>query len=1189
MFVHLRLHTEFSVVDSTNRIDEVIKAAAKDGQPAMAITDLNNLFGAIKFYKEGRGKGVKPLIGAELIIEGLGGDPAALSRIIVLVQNKQGYLNISELIARAFTQNVVKNQAVVKMAWMKELNEGLICLAGAQAGPVGQALVQGDTARAYEAAMQLASVFPHRFYLEVQRAGRADDEAHVVATVQLAARMMLPVVATHPIQFTEPDDFEAHEARVCIADGEILSNPKRVRRFTREQYFKSAAQMEALFADIPSAIANTLEIAKRCSLTLVLGKPQLPDFPTPEVNGQRMTPEEYFRYASFEGLKERMLHLYPKADEREAQMPRYVERLEFELATILKMGFPGYFLIVGDFINWAKNNGCPVGPGRGSGAGSLVAYALKITDLDPLQYNLLFERFLNPERVSMPDFDIDFCQTNRNLVIDYVKDKYGKDAVSQIATFGTMAARGVVRDVGRVLDMSYTFCDGISKLIPNKPGTNVTLQLPPTDGKKSDKYVYATEAEPILAEREEKEEDVKTLLELARKLEGMTRNIGMHAGGVLIAPGKLTDFCPLYQQPGSESAVSQYDKDDVEAIGLVKFDFLGLATLTILEIAREFIMKRHPGQENFAYENLPLNDAKVYRLFSEGKTEAVFQFESVGMQRMLVDAKPSRLEDLIALNALYRPGPMDLIPSFVARKHGKEEVEYPHPAVAEMLSETYGIMVYQEQVMQTAQILGGYSLGGADLLRRAMGKKKKEEMDQHRDIFRAGALKTHGIPQEKADEVFDLMEKFAGYGFNKSHAAAYSLLAYHTAWIKVHYTAEFFCANMTVEMDDTDKLKVLFEDAESMGLSFEPPNINRGVYRFEPISNKEIRYGLGAIKGTGEQAIQAIVAAREGRGPTEEAGPFKSLFDFARRVDRTRLNKRCVEALIKAGAFDSIHLNRAALVESMDRAFDFAAASAANANQHGLFDMGGEDDHGSSTQEPDLVEVLPWGVREQLTQEKSAVGFYLSGHLFDEMALEVRRFAKRPIEEVLETREPQVLAGIISGFKVINGNRGKVGIFTLDDKSAAIEATADETMLTTYSELLRDDTLVIVSGRLQPGRNGFAARFVLQQVWSLEQARCRFGKFLRVAVQLGGPQRTPDLHALVREFPAQREMSEQGELVRGLPVRLQLQCLTPGGELDGAAVDLHLDERGKFFPSDAALASWRAQAYQGKAAIVYDL
>ena len=546
MFIHLRLHTEFSVVDSTCRIDDIVKAAAKDSQPALAITDLNNLFGAIKFYKEARGKGVKPLIGTEIMLEGLGGDATATSRMILLVQNKQGYLNLSELIARAYTQNIVKAQAVVKLDWLKELNEGLIALSGAQAGPVGQALVQGDTGRAHEAALQLGSIFPHRFYLELQRAGRVDDEAHVVAAVQLAARIKLPVVATHPIQFTEPDDYEAHEARVCIADGEILSNPKRVRKFTREQYFKSAAQMEALFHDIPSAIANTLEIAKRCSLTLVLGKNYLPEFPTPLVNGERMTPDEYFRYTSHEGLKERMAHLFPDAAEREAQMPLYVERLEFEIATILKMGFPGYFLIVGDFINWAKNNGCPVGPGRGSGAGSLVAYSLKITDLDPIRYKLLFERFLNPERVSMPDFDIDFCQTNRNLVIDYVKAKYGKDAVSQIATFGTMAARGVIRDVGRVLDMPYMFCDGISKLIPNKPGTNVTLQLPPTDGKKNDKYVYASEAEPILAEREAKEEDVKTLLELARKLEGMTRNIGMHAGGVLIAPGKLTDFCPLY-------------------------------------------------------------------------------------------------------------------------------------------------------------------------------------------------------------------------------------------------------------------------------------------------------------------------------------------------------------------------------------------------------------------------------------------------------------------------------------------------------------------------------------------------------------------------------------------------------------------------------------------------------------------
>ncbi|MDP2066153.1 MAG: DNA polymerase III subunit alpha, partial [Burkholderiaceae bacterium] len=785
MFTHLRLHTEFSVVDGTNRVDEVVKAAAADGQPALAITDFNNLFGAIKFYKEARGAGVKPLIGVEILLEGLGSEGAALSRMVLLVQNQQGYLNLSELLTRAWTQNIVKAQAVVKLAWLQELGEGLIALSGAQAGPVGQALVQGDDDRAGEVALQLASLFPHRFYLELQRAGRPDDEAHVTAAVQLAARLKLPVVATHPVQFARPDDYEAHEARVCIAEGEILGNARRVRRFTTEQYFKSSAEMAALFADVPSALANTLEIARRCNLTLVLGKPQLPDFPTPEVNGQRMPIDEYFRIASREGLEDRLQHLYPDVAERDRQRTRYVERLEFEINTILKMGFPGYFLIVGDFINWAKNNGCPVGPGRGSGAGSLVAYSLKITDLDPLEYQLLFERFLNPERVSMPDFDIDFCQANRDRVIDYVKAKYGKDAVSQIVTFGTMAARAAIRDVGRVLDMSYTFCDGISKLIPNKPGQHITI-----DG--------AIKAEPALAERLEKEDEVKTLLALAQKLEGMTRNVGMHAGGVLIAPGKLTDFCPLYQQPGSGSAVSQYDKDDVEAIGLVKFDFLGLATLTILEIAKEFIVARHKGRENFAYENIPLDDVATYKLFSDGKTEAVFQFESRGMQGMLRDARPTRLEDLIALNALYRPGPMDLIPSFVARKHGREPVEYPHPLVAEMLSETYGIMVYQEQVMQTAQILGGYSLGGADMLRRAMGKKKAEEMAEHRSIFRAGAAK-NGITQEKADEVFDLMEKFAGYGFNKSHAAAYSLLAYHTAWIKVHCTAEFYAANMSVE------------------------------------------------------------------------------------------------------------------------------------------------------------------------------------------------------------------------------------------------------------------------------------------------------------------------------------------------------------------------------------------------------
>ena len=1169
MFVHLRIHTEFSVVDGTNRIDEIVEAAAADQQPALAITDLSNLFGAVKFYKETRKAGVKPLIGADVWVQAPGKEAGAPAvRLLLLVQNNRGYLNLCELITRAWTQNVVRDQAIIKLEWLQELNEGLIALSGAQGGAVGQALLQGDSARAMECALHLAGIFPHRFYLELQRAQRPDDERHVTAAVQLAARLGLPVVATHPVQFLTYDDYEAHEARVCIAEGEILGNAKRVRKFTREQYFKSSTQMTELFADVPSALANTLEIAKRCSLTLALGKPMLPDYPTPEVNGVRLSPDDYFRHTSFEGLEERLLHLYPNPAVRDAKRPEYVARLEFEINTILKMGFPGYFLIVGDFIQWAKVNGCPVGPGRGSGAGSLVAYSLKITDLDPLRYNLLFERFLNPERVSMPDFDIDFCQSNRDRVIDYVKDKYGHAAVSQIVTFGTMAARAAIRDVGRVLDFPYGFCDGISKLIPNKPGQAVTLQLVPADRKKNDKMVYALEAEPILAERESKEEDVHTLLELARKLEGLTRNVGMHAGGVLIAPGKLTDFCPLYLQPGSTSAVSQFDKNDVEAIGLVKFDFLGLATLTILEIAREFIMARYPAQKDFKFEDLPLDDARVYRLFAEGNTEAVFQFESIGMQRMLKDARPDRLEDLIAMNALYRPGPMDLIPTYIARKQGKEVPEYPDPRVKPMLEETYGIMVYQEQVMQTAQILGGYSLGGADMLRRAMGKKDEKEMAQHREIFRKGAG-INGLTQEKADEVFDLMEKFAGYGFNKSHSAAYALLAYHTAWLKVHYPAEFFAANMTVEMDDTDKLKILFGDAQKMGLSFEVPDINRGDYRFEPISASAVRYGLGAIKGTGQQAIAAIVAARK------DGGLFTSLFDFCVRVDRSKMNKRTIEALIKGGAFDNLHLNRAELLASVERAMEFAAATQANANQGGLFDM--SDSHAASTQEPPLVEAVPFGVKARLVLEKTAIGFYLSGHLFDEVAHEVRQFAKRSIDGLSDSRDAQLLVGIVNDLRIINGNRGKLILFKLDDKTGMLESSVDENLFNANRNLLKDDELVVVQGTLQPGSERFGRRFKITQVWDLETARCRFGKYLRVAVN----GVAPDISRLVRDFPPRPEMSDQGEISRGLPVRLSLRR-------PGATAELHLGEAAKFFPTDAALASWMAQADQGLVKIVYE-
>ncbi|MEX8518515.1 MAG: DNA polymerase III subunit alpha [Leptothrix sp. (in: b-proteobacteria)] len=1181
-FVHLRTHTEFSVVDGTLRIDEMVKTAAKHGQPALAITDLANLFGGVKFYSAARKKGVQPILGADIWLEPetatTAGETRVASRLLLLVQDRQGYLNLCELLSRAWIQNVQRNQAWVKWEWLEELSASLIALSGAQMGAIGQALSVQDNTRAVELAQRLSGIFPQRFYIELQRAGLPGQDTYVRAAVPLAAQLGLPVVATHPVQFLESDDFEAHEARVCIAEGETIANPKRIKRFSREQYFKSSVQMAELFADVPSALANTAEIAKRCNLTLVLGKPQLPNFPTPTLaDGSSMPMADYFRQLSFEGLEERLALLYPNVAKRDAERPRYVERLEFELTTILKMGFPGYFLIVSDFIRWAKANGCPVGPGRGSGAGSLVAYVLSITDLDPLHYNLLFERFLNPERVSMPDFDIDFCQGNRDRVIDYVKDRYGRAAVSQIATFGTMAAKAALRDIGRVLGMGYGHVDSIAKLIPAPPGKSVTLARVPDEPDGG--VIYARKEAPELEEREKNEEEVAELLSLAMRVEGMVRNIGMHAGGVLIAPGKITDFCPLYQQPGSDSAVSQYDKDDVEAIGLVKFDFLGLATLTILELAKTFIVSRHADQQHFAFETIALDDPRVYKLFSDGLTESVFQFESGGMQRMLKDAKPSRLEDLIALNALYRPGPMDLIPSFVARKHGREVVEYPHPLVEGVLSETYGIMVYQEQVMQTAQVLGGYSLGGADMLRRAMGKKKAEEMAAHREIFRKGAAEK-GINQDKADEVFDLMEKFAGYGFNKSHAAAYSLLAYHTAWIKVHYAAEFFAANMTIELDDTDKLKVLRDDALKFGIEFEPPNVNLGVYRFEPApgaaGRKLIRYGLGAVKGTGQGAIEAIVAARD------KGGPFTSIFDFANRVDRKSINKRAVDALIKAGAFDKLHPlgmdGRAQLQASIGLAFEYASNQTAHADQGGLFDFGGADDdaHGSSTREPDYLAAETWDVKQRLTNEKVALGFYLSGHLFDQVAAEVRQFAKRCIADLSDSREPQMLAGIVSDLRIVNGQRGKVAIFKLDDKSGAIESVANEELLNSPSgQLIKDDEFIVVQGKAQPDRFSGGMRLNVQQVWDLATARCRFGRYLRATVS----DSLPPIEQVLKDHPARRQSTDQGELVQGLPIRLVLQRSTATGELD-------LGEAARFYPSDAALALWRSST-PGDVQIVY--
>ena len=1156
MFAHLRLHTEFSIVDGTCRIDEVVEAASQDGQSALAITDLNNLFAAVKFYSACRKAGIKPLIGCEISITmpGLNAAPET-SKMLLLAANETGYHNLCRLLTAHWVVQDEKSQAVLHWSDLKTLSSGLILFSGAQAGPVGAAFKAGQTNHAESLALEFARAFEGNFYIELQRCGRSDDELYISQAVELAARLQLPVVATHAIQYLRPEDFEAHEARVCIANGEILGNPKRPKRFTRDQSFLSREHMFALFKDIPSAISNTLAVAQRCNLSFDLGKPQLPAFPTPVVNGEALSVDVYFREISFQGLEQRLINLYPDTAVRQSKRSTYEDRLQFEITTILKMGFPGYFLIVSDFINWAKKNACPVGPGRGSGAGSLVAYALNITDLDPLQYNLLFERFLNPERVSMPDFDIDFCQLNRDRVIDYVKNRYGRDAVSQIVTFGTMAARAAIRDVGRTLDMSYTFCDGLSKLISNKPGQHMTIAM-------------ALAQEPVLAKRYEQEDEVKILLNLAQKLEGLSRNIGMHAGGVLIAPGKLTNFCPLYQQPGSPAAVSQFDKDDVEAIGLVKFDFLGLATLTILEKAKQLVIDRFPEHAGFNYESIALDDERTYALFAKGKTEAVFQFESRGMQAMLRDAKPTRLEDLIVLNALFRPGPMSLIPSFVARKHGRETVEYPHPLAETILSETYGIMVYQEQVMQIAQVLGGYSLGGADLLRRAMGKKKADEMALHRSVFREGAAKNQ-IGTEQADAIFDLMEEFAGYGFNKSHAAAYSLLAYHTAWLKVHFSAEFFSANMTVEMDDTDKLKILFDDATDMGITFEHPDINTGEYEFKPVTKTTIRYGLGAIKGTGKAAIEAICQDRLTKGS------FKSLFDFCVRIDRGRVNRRTVEALIKVGAFDCIWNNRAELLATVGLAFEFAQSQEVNSNQGGLFDT--DDEHGSGTSAPDLVSHKAWGVREKLSFEKSALGFHLSGHLFDEAEAEVRQFVKTRLSDLSESCDPQWAAGIIQSERSIPTAKGKLKILVLDDASCSLEITADDAVFTRLRSLLREDQLVICLLKIQNDRRNGGLRLSLVDALDLPTARCRFGKYLKITLDETSIENT----ALFKQLIDTLNRSGNGQTLDVLPVRLHLQ-------LEQTEVDLQLGVRAHIHPSEDILNALMVHTSSDESLIIYE-
>jgi DNA polymerase-3 subunit alpha len=1079
-FVHLRLHSEYSITDGLTRLDDAVAQAVADGMPALALTDLANLFGMVKFYSAARGAGIKPIIGCDVWIaeeEGAAPDPTReiTSRLLLLAKNRAGYLRLCELLSTAYLRPRRHGRAEIPRSAFHGDNSGLIALSGARCGEIGQWLVADKVGKAAAGARQWAGLFPDSFYLEIQRPDGTQEnpaqERLIAATLRLGAELDLPVVATHPVQFIRADDFRAHEARVCIAEGYLMGDKRRPKSFSPAQYFKTQDEMAALFADLPEALANSVAIAQRCNLSVPLGKSFLPEFPTP--NGESI--EDYLDQQARAGLERRLAHLYPDPAERESRRPQYGTRLEFEIKTIIQMGFPGYFLIVADFINWGKHNGVPVGPGRGSGAGSLVAYSLGITDLDPLRYELLFERFLNPERVSMPDFDIDFCQEGRDRVIDYVRQRYGQHAVAQIATFGTMAAKAVIRDVGRVLDLGFNFVDQFAKLIPNELG--ITLK-------------EAREKEPQIDERLQQEEELRELWTLAEKLEGLTRNVGMHAGGVLIAPGKLTDFCPLYSADGG-ATVSQFDKDDVEKAGLVKFDFLGLRTLTILAEAVAFVKE----VEGIAVrlEDLPLDDTATYDdIFKNANTTAVFQFESRGMKDALLQARPDCLEDLIALNALYRPGPMDFIPSFIARKHGRERVVYPHPSLEKVLSPTYGIMIYQEQVMQTAQVAANYTLGGADLLRRAMGKKKPEEMAKQRAIFVAGAAE-NAIGADKANEIFDTMEKFAGYGFNKSHAAAYSLVAYRTAWLKRHHPAAFMAATLSSEMADTDKVQFFLSDAKDNGIAFLPPDINSGCVRFRPIDARTVRYGLGAIKGTGESALNVILAAREA------GGPFIDLFDFCRRVDKRVVNRRVIEALIRAGAFDSCDDHRAKLLASVGRALDAADQAERNAHQGGLFDLADATD-GMTPPETHYVDVPRWGERERLLNEKQALGFFFSGHPFDAYADEVAAFARRRLADLEPQREPTLLCGVVLGVRTQMSRRGKMAIVTLDDASAQVEVTVYNELWDAARGKIREDELLVVEGKVSRDDFSGGLRVIADGLLTLAEARGRYARLLRLSL-----------------------------------------------------------------------------------------
>ncbi|TDQ38572.1 DNA polymerase III subunit alpha [Thiopseudomonas denitrificans] len=1118
-FVHLRVHSEFSLVDGLVRIKPMVKALEAAGMPAVAITDQSNLFALVKFYKAARSGGIKPICGADIWLASEDPD-GPVSRMTLLAMDAQGYRNLTELISRGWGEGQHHGISVLQREWIAEAAEGLIALSGAREGEIGQALLSGDLQRAEQLLEFWQQLFPQRFYLELQRTSRAGDEEHVHAAMELASRLQVPVVATNDVRFLRQEDFEAHETRVCIGEGRVLDDPRRPRIYSDQQYLKTPEEMAELFEDIPEALANTVAIARRCNIEVQLGTHFLPDFPVPE----GMTMDEYFRHVSHEGLEERLaVVLPPDTPDYDSKKQVYLDRLKFELDIIIQMGFPGYFLIVMDFIKWAKNNGVPVGPGRGSGAGSLVAYVLKITDLDPLQYDLLFERFLNPERVSMPDFDVDFCMDGRDSVIDYVADTYGRQAVSQIVTFGTMAAKAVVRDVARVQGKSYGLADRLSKMIPFEVG--MTLEK-------------AYESEEQLRDFLKNDEEAAEIWEMALKLEGVTRGTGKHAGGVVIAPTKLTDFSATLCDEDGGGLVTQFDKDDVEAAGLVKFDFLGLRTLTIIKWALETInaTRAKSGEEPLNIDFIPLDDKPTYQLLQRAETTAVFQLESRGMKELIKKLKPDCLEDLIALVALFRPGPLQsgMVDDFINRKHGRAELAYPHPdyqyeGLKPVLAPTYGIILYQEQVMQIAQVMAGYTLGGADMLRRAMGKKKPEEMAQQRGLFVEGCEKNN-ISADLAGNIFDLVEKFAGYGFNKSHSAAYGLVSYQTAWLKKHYPAEFMAAVLSADMDNTDKVVTLIEECRDMKLRIVAPDVNCSAFKFGVNPNGEVVYGLGAIKGVGEGPVEAIVEARQ------EGEAFSDLFDFCARVDLKRINKRTLHALVASGALDrlgpffaedvkdyqaGIDRNRATLFAAMEEAIQ-AAGQAARDRESGSMDLfGGLFAAAEEDAYAQYRNARPLTLKERLKGEKDTLGLYLTGHPIDEYEQEVRRFARQKIVDLRPSRDAQTVAGLIVAQRVMRNKKGdKMAFITLDDRSGRIEASLFAEAFNQAHGLLQTDTLVVVEGEVSHDDFSGGLRFRARRVMGLEEARTSLAESLRLKldVQSLADGRLEQMRTLLQQF-----------------------------------------------------------------------